>query len=91
MVAAGLFKQGVLQFFCFKMLVRKCKEFLWFVFCSHIRVREEDVSLQGCCCMEAGSSRSVLLFGMVTWRGAVCLLCDLWNVLPCPSLSLVWL
>lgn len=31
MVAAGLFKQGVLQFFCFKMLVRKCKEFLWFL------------------------------------------------------------
>lgn len=48
MVAAGLFKQGVLQFFCLKMLVRKCKEFLWFVFCSHIRVREEVVSLQGC-------------------------------------------
>lgn len=48
MVAAGLFKQGVLQFFCFKMLVSKCKEFLWFVFCSHIRVRGEDVPLQGC-------------------------------------------
>lgn len=40
-----------------------------------------------CCCMEAGSSRSVLLFGVVTWRGAVCLLCDLWNVPPCLSLK----
>ena len=47
MVAAGLVKQGLLQFFCFKMLVRKCREFLWFVFCSRIRMREEDVSLQG--------------------------------------------
>lgn len=52
MVAAGLLKQSVLQFFCFKMLVRKCRDFLCFVFCSYIRVREEDVSLQ----MEAGSS-----------------------------------
>lgn len=44
-----------------------------------------------CCYMEAGSSRSVLLCEVVPWRGAVCLLCDLWNVPPCPSLSLVWL
>lgn len=47
MVVAGLFKRCMLQF-CFKMLVRKRKEFLLFVFCSHIRVREEEVSLQGC-------------------------------------------
>lgn len=51
MVVAGLFKQPVLQF-CLKILVKKCKE-LWFVFCSHIRVRVEDMSLhRSCCCME---------------------------------------
>ena len=44
-----------------------------------------------CCCVEAGSSRGVLLFAVVMWRGAVCLLCDSWNVPPCLSLSLVWL
>lgn len=43
MMVIGLFKQHVLQF-CVKTLVKKCKE-LWFVFCSHIRVRVEDVSL----------------------------------------------
>lgn len=41
---AGLFRWGVLQF-CFKMLGRKCKKFLWFIFCSHIRVREEGMLL----------------------------------------------
>lgn len=47
MVLAGLFKQGVFQFYS-KTRVKKGKELLWFVFCSHIRVRVEDVSLQEC-------------------------------------------
>lgn len=47
MVVAGLFKQHVLQF-CLKTFMKKYKEPLWFVFCSHIRVRVEDVPPQEC-------------------------------------------
>lgn len=85
MVVAGLFK-CVIQF-CFKTLLKKCRELLWFVFSCHIRVRvcpHRSVLLHG-------SSRSVLLSGTVMWRGAVHLLCDLWNVPPCPPLSPVCL
>lgn len=52
MMVAGLFKWHGLQF-SLKTLVKECKELLWFVFCSHIRVRVEDVPLH----------RSVLLHG----------------------------
>lgn len=45
-------KQRGLQL-CLKTHVKKCKELLWFVSCSHIRLRMEDVSLH----------RSVLLHG----------------------------
>lgn len=81
-------KQYVLQF-CLKSLVKKCKELLWFVSCSHMRVRMEDVSLQRSVLLPG--SRCLLLFGTVTWRGAVHFFCDLWNVPPCPPLSSVCL
>lgn len=92
MVVAGLFKQRVLQF-CFKTLVNKCKDLLWFVFCTHIRVRVEDVFLQECVAAwkQKASGVCYLLFGPVTWRGAVHFWCDLWNVPPCPPLSSVCL
>lgn len=75
--------------FCLKTLGKKYKELL-FVSYSHIMVRMEDVSLHRSVVLH-GSSRSVLLFGTVTWRGAVHFLCDLWNVPPCPPLSSVCL